>query len=236
MSFESSLRANILEAARDMNTGGTRFANFRNSRCNDKYWHLTNQGGFLLKKGVTPAAGIKDIFVHGPKYAFECAVAVVILMYKAVLDTIGEESFNTLFPDLELYSWNNDRDLGLTNRVIDSGYALPGDILYFKNPDVNRDKLEWQGENVIKMGNDLYYGHGLGIKNAAGMIKALNRQRHADADESAYLEDQITYPNYAYLAQYAPAEMRNHQELSLRAGSRREPLLYAQINDLLYFI
>lgn len=203
MSFESTLRANILKAARDMNKGGTRFASYRTSKCNPKYWHLTNQGGFLLRDGVTPDAGIRDIFRNGRKYSFECAVAIVILFYKAVLDSLGAEKFNELFPNLLLFSWNSDSDLGITVRMIDSADALPGDALYFKNPAVNPDKMEWQGENVIKLGHDLYYGHGLGIRSAEGMIKALNRHRRANATESAYLENQVAYPNYRYLSQFA---------------------------------
>ncbi len=200
-----------MKAAKDMSQGGTRFATYRTSRCNLKYWHLTNQGGFLLRKGVTPAAGIRDIFINGKKYAFECAVAIVILLYKAVLDTIGKEQFNTLFPNLLLFSWHNDSDLGITHRKGGSAYALPGDVLYFKNPDVNPDKMEWQGENVIKMGDDLYYGHGLGIKTSEGMIKALNRHRRANANESAYLKDQVSFPDYQYLSQFAPAEIRRFE-------------------------
>jgi protein-glutamine gamma-glutamyltransferase len=208
MTFETTLRSNIMKTAKDMSKGGTRFSNYRNSKCNEKYWHLTNQGGFLLRKGVTPADGVRDIFTNGKKYAFECAVAIVIIMYKAVLDTLGKEQFNILFPNLLLFSWHYDSDLGLTQRSVSSAYASPGDVLYFKNPDVNPDKMEWQGENVIKMGNDLYYGHGLGIKTSDEMIKSLNRHRRANPNESAYLEDQISFPNYRYLSQFAPTEIR----------------------------
>src|SRR5262245_39338576 len=37
MNFEPTLRSNIVAAARDMSTGGTRFATFRTSFCNEKY-------------------------------------------------------------------------------------------------------------------------------------------------------------------------------------------------------
>ncbi|MFC4778729.1 protein-glutamine gamma-glutamyltransferase [Paenibacillus sp. GCM10023252] len=203
MSFESTLRMNIMEAARDMSKGGTRFATFRTSECNARYWHLTNKGGFLLREGIAPAKGIRNIYSQGKRYAFECAVAIVIIFYKAVLDTIGEKSFNTLFPNLLLYSWDADSDLGLSTRYVPYNYAVPGDVLYFRNPDVDRDTTEWQGENVIKLGKDLYYGHGLGIRNADAMIKALNRHRIEGSERSAYLDNQITAPDYRYLSRYA---------------------------------
>ncbi|MFD2611160.1 protein-glutamine gamma-glutamyltransferase [Paenibacillus gansuensis] len=228
MNFESQLRSNILKAAEDMHRGGTRFASFRTAKCNEKYWHLTNQGGFLLRKGVTPADGIRDIFTDGKKYAFECAVAIVILLYKAVLDTIGEQKFNELFPNLLLYSWNYDSDLGLTTRNTDSAFARPGDVLYFKNPDVDPDHMEWQGENVIKMGTDSYYGHGLGIRSAEDMIKALNKRRIPGASESAYLLDQISYPDYAYLSQFAPADSRSFQPLWLPVTAQIGGLQYRE--------
>ncbi len=208
MQFESNLRSNIVEAAGDLSKGGTRFATFRTSFCNSKYWHLTNEGGFLLKSGVYPSVGIQDIFENGPKYGFECATSIIIVLYKGVLDTIGDSEFNRLFPNLLLHSWHTDSDLGLTQDDAGSDYARPGDVLYFKNPEVNPAKMEWQGENVIKMCDNLYYGHGVGIKPAQGIIAALNKHRIPDATQSAYLLDQVAYPDYAYLSQFVPSNVR----------------------------
>jgi protein-glutamine gamma-glutamyltransferase len=208
MQFESNLRSNIVEAARDLSKGGTRFATFRTSFCNKQYWHLTNEGGFLLRNEVPPSVGIRDIFLNGPKYGFECATSIIIVLYKGVLDTIGDTEFDRLFPNLLLHSWYTDSDLGLTQDDAGSQYARPGDVLYFKNPEVNPDKMEWQGENVVKMGEDLYYGHGVGIKPATGIIAALNKNRVPGATVSAYLLDQVTYPDYTYLSQFVPANVR----------------------------
>ncbi|MDF2962118.1 MAG: hypothetical protein K0S39_3853 [Paenibacillus sp.] len=208
MQFEQSLRSNILAAAQDMNIGGTRLATFRTSFCNKDYWVLTNDGGFLLKDGVTPADGIRDIFKNGKKYGFECATAIVIIFYKAVLDTLGSRTFNDLFSNLLLYSWQTDSDLGITTFDGGDSFAQPGDAMYFKNPDVNREKMIWQGENVIKMGDDLYYGHGVGIKPASSIIQTLNRHRKAGATTSAYLKDDVTFPGYENLSRYAPVEYR----------------------------
>lgn len=210
MDFENALRSNITAAARSMNKGGTRFATFRTSFCNPKLWILTNKGGFRLRSEVSPARGIDDIFSNGEKYGFECAVAIVILFYKGVLDTIGADKFNELFANLLLYSWDADSDLGITSARVNPAYARPGDCLYFKNPDVNPEKTEWQGENVILLEDGRYYGHGLGIRDADGMIAALNKHRKKDATESAFLDDTIAYPDYESLSRHAPPNLSRY--------------------------
>ncbi|MFC5529618.1 protein-glutamine gamma-glutamyltransferase [Cohnella yongneupensis] len=215
MDFENALRSNIIDAAKSMSKGGTRFATFRKSFCNPKLWILTNKGGFLLRDEVSPARGVNDIFSNGEKYGFECAVAIVIVFYKGVLDTIGADKFNELFSNLLLFSWDADSDLGITTARVGARYAKPGDCLYFKNPDVNPEKTEWQGENVILLEEGRYYGHGLGIRDADGMIAALNKNRKKDATESAYLDDIVSYPDYDTLAQYAPSNLSRY-----RADSR----------------
>jgi protein-glutamine gamma-glutamyltransferase len=75
----------------------------------------------------------------------------------------------------------------------------PGDVVYFKNPDHDPDKPEWQGENAVLLGNNSYYGHGLGIKGAEGMIASLNRERVPGSRISAYLTDEALHPDFAYL-------------------------------------
>ncbi len=143
--------------------------------------------------------------MNGYKYAFECSTAIVIVLYKAVLDSIEEHEFNRLFADLLLYDWHYDDDLRLIQEQGSAG-AYSGDILYFKNPDVNPETPEWQGENVVKMGKDLYYGHGIGIQSAQGMIAKLNRHRKPGSHTPAYLTDLVIYPDFLYLSQFAPEE------------------------------
>ena len=77
---------------------------------------------------------------------------------------------------------------------------LPGDCRYFKNPDVDPLTPEWQGENTIDLGNETYYGHGIGIRTSDKIIDVLNRFRKDDADTSAYLMNAATNPNYKLLA------------------------------------
>lgn len=180
-----------------------RFSDFKHARCNEQLWRLTEQGGFRIREDATPAAGIRDIFANGGRYATECATATVIVLYKGVLDTIGEANFNRLFSGLLLYDWQVDDDLRLSARTgVDE--ARIGDLLYFNNPDFSPDKPQWQGENVVKVGDDLYYGHPVGILPAAAIIAGLNRFRRPGSVQSAYLMDIVVQPDYAYLSRFAP--------------------------------
>lgn len=196
--FELRLRAGTIKSALDLGKSGATFATLRKSKANPMFWIRTEQGGFQQRPGVAPADAIRDIFYNGRLYAFECASAVIIILYKAVLDLIGDELFNRYFNNLLLMTTNTDRDLGLTT-IKTTTEMFPGDILYFNNPDYDRNKPEWAGENVIKVGKNAYFGHGIGVNPAEGIIAELNRLRRRWPRRSAYLLDQATHPNYAYL-------------------------------------
>ncbi|MEC0167795.1 protein-glutamine gamma-glutamyltransferase [Paenibacillus graminis] len=196
--FERSMRERIIETAKAMSVGGTDFSTFKDSRCNPKYWIRTANGGFQLRSDVAPSAAINDIFVNGRLYAFECAMAMVMIFYKATIDMIGEDAFNQHFTDLFLWDWNYDSNLRLIT-TFDPSEMEPGDVVYFKNPDHDPDKPEWQGENAVMLGNDSYYGHGLGIKSANAMIASLNRERVPGSRTSAYLTDEALHPDFAYI-------------------------------------
>nr|WP_108669184.1 protein-glutamine gamma-glutamyltransferase [Peribacillus acanthi] len=189
LEWDLALRLHTVLEAINLYKSDAKFATFSTSKCNEKYWRLTDKGAFELKKGVTPQEGIEDIFINSDKYAFECATAIVIVLYKAILDTIDTKTFNRKFSDLVLYDWQYDSDLVLKDSV--GRDYLPGDILYFKNPDFNPETPEWKGENSILLEEGLFYGHGIGIKTKEGMIKVLNRKRKKDAKISAYLTDNI---------------------------------------------
>jgi protein-glutamine gamma-glutamyltransferase len=198
--FELDLRKNIISASRELNRSGLSFRVFRKAICNTDYWTRTAQGGFLLKKDVRPSAAVRDIFTNGHLYGTECATAIVIVYYKAVLNVFPAELFDKTFPTIHLMNWHYmDRDLGVRSydRVPD---FLPGDCLYVKNPDVNPLTPEWQGENAIDLGDGTFYGHGMGIKTIDQIIKALNSQRRRGSTRSAYLLESATRPNFKRLA------------------------------------
>ncbi|WP_248926961.1 protein-glutamine gamma-glutamyltransferase [Paenibacillus hamazuiensis] len=227
--FEMNLRNEIVTGAKMLNQSGARFASFKNAHCNEAYWKLTAEGGFSLKEGVSPAAGIRDIFHNGRLYGFECATAVVIVLYKGVLESIKEIEFNRLFAKLLIYDWHYNSNL----RLIDehgSNNAYPGDILYFKNPDVSPETPQWQGENVVKIGEDLYYGHGIGIVSSEAIINKLNTFRIPGSSRSAYLLETITYPDFLYLSQFS-ARGDRLEELDIQNFYMRKFQVVAKIGN-----
>ncbi len=201
--FEMEMRNAIVAAAEALSRSGLHFSDFKNSKCNERLWSRSEVGGFLIKEGVPPAEGIRDIFANGRMYATECATATVIVVYKGVLDSIGDTAFNRLFNNLYLYDWHVDDDLRLT---VQTGIrkAYPGDLQYFNNPDFNPDTPQWQGENVVVIADDLYYGHPFGIGPSRTIIAGLNRSRIPGSGTSAYLTDDIVQPDYLHLSRFAP--------------------------------
>ncbi|WNS41973.1 protein-glutamine gamma-glutamyltransferase [Paenibacillus sp. MMS20-IR301] len=228
--FESKMRSEIIAAANWMNVGGTDFSTFKNSRCNPKYWNRTANGGFELKAGVSPSAAVNDIFVNGSLYAFECAMAMVMILYKATISMIGEEAFDRYFTDLFLWDWSYDSNLKLIT-TFNPAERQPGDVVYFKNPDHDPDKPEWQGENAIMLSEDRFYGHGLGIKSASAMISSLNKERVPGSRTSAYLADEALHPDFAYIASLsARSGPRNHGKHSAKTA------IYSRIGVKSYII
>ncbi len=200
LKFELILRLNIINASKSLYKSGMDFRVFRESKCNEKFWSRTEEGGFKLKEEVKPSDAIDDIFNNGRKYGTECATAIVIIYYKAVLEIYPEELFNMMFSNIVLMNWHYiDSDLDVRN-YIDIADYLPGDCRYFKNPDVDPATPEWQGENAIDLGNGKYYGHGIGIKTGEEIIEDLNENRKEDATQSAYLMESATRPNINYLS------------------------------------
>jgi protein-glutamine gamma-glutamyltransferase len=198
--FELNLRREIINAANALYQSDMNFKIFRKSTCNPAYWNRMSDGGFQLKNGVKPSDAINDIFINSSMYGTECATAMVIVYYKALLSIYPEQLFNQLFTTIYLMNWHNIdsllKEIGIMREEPD---YLPGDRRYFANPDVNPLTPEWQGENVIDMGNGLYYGHGLGKYDARTIISELNRQRRIGADTSAYLMDSAGRPNFKNL-------------------------------------
>jgi protein-glutamine gamma-glutamyltransferase len=204
LSFELKLRKNIILSARAMNQSNVRFEVFAKSRCNPQYWHLTSTGGFLLRHGVKPSDAIQDIYMNSSQYAFECATAKIIIYYHAILNLVGESLFNQLFQNIYLYSWHADPDLGIKSN--NTGHFLPGDVVYFNNPDFDPQTPQWRGENAVVLGDGTYFGHGLGIKTAERMIHALNQRRMPVANQSAYLTSSVTRPSFKHLAKLSMSQ------------------------------
>lgn len=200
LKFEITLRKNIISSAVAMNQSPVSFEVFSTSRCNPKYWTLTRAGGFSLKFDVLPADAIEDIYINGNLYGFECATAIMIIYYHAVLKSIDQYLFNRLFQNLYLYSWHADSDLGIHSKNMD--HILPGDVIYFNNPDFD-PKASWlRGENAVVLDDGTFFAHGIGIQSGKEIIDILNENRKPGSKTSAYQTTHVTRPSFNYLSQF----------------------------------
>ncbi|MBL3641305.1 protein-glutamine gamma-glutamyltransferase [Bacillus sp. RHFB] len=183
-----------------MDKSGPEFSTLEESQSNQRYWHLSKDGTFTLQPGILPHAALVDIFMNGGLYAFECGTAIVVTFLKAILDLIGSRNFDYLFSDLFLYDWRPPRNMAL---IVHQGRDYsPGDCVYFKNPDHDLATPEWQGENAILLGNNLFYGHGIGITTAKGIIDELNSNRKPFATISAFLTTHIIFLDSSFYRQF----------------------------------
>lgn len=199
---ELKVRKGIVDASRELARSGLKFRVFRETIANSAFWNRTNEGGFELKSNVLPSDAILDIYRNGRMYGTECSTAMIMVLYKALLDVLPVEQYNRLYSGIYLMNWMHlDRDLALIfyPEAVDE---IPGDARYFSNPDVDPVKPHWQGENVYVLGGGLYYGHGIGISDAGGIIRALNNARKRDAAKSAYLNKMIKRQDYKQIAGY----------------------------------
>ncbi len=200
LKFELRLRKEIINASYQLSKSRMSFQVFRKSKCNEQYWNRTDEGGFVLKEGVKASEAINDIFRNGFKYGTECATAMIIIYYKALLSVFPREVFDSLFSQIHLMNWHY-----LDSLIQEAGYMrkpkeyLPGDRRYFINPDVDPLTPYWQGENVIDLNNGLYYGHGIGIHKAETIIAVLNQKRKEGAEVSAYLLETVGRPDFKKL-------------------------------------
>ncbi|WP_285765681.1 protein-glutamine gamma-glutamyltransferase [Peribacillus sp. SI8-4] len=196
LNFEIQLRLRVMDAAISLDKSGAEFATLDESETNHRYWRLAKDGTFTLQPGIPPHLAIADIFQNGRLYAFECGTAIVVTFLRAIMDIIGPRNFDYLFSDLFLYDWHPPTNMAL--RVHRGTDYIPGDCVYFKNPEHNEKTPEWQGENAILLGKDLFFGHGIGITNSKGIIDELNDNRKLNASISAYLSNHIVSLDSSY--------------------------------------
>ncbi|MCM3673567.1 protein-glutamine gamma-glutamyltransferase [Peribacillus simplex] len=214
--FEIQLRNRVIEAAFALDKSDAEFSTLEESECNNQYWRLSKGGTFTLQPGILPHAALVDIFINGRLYAFECGTAIVVTFLKAILDLIGPRNFDHLFSDLFLYDFRPPQNMAL---IIHQGRDyLPGDCVYFKNPDHDEATPEWQGENAILLGRNLFYGHGIGITSSQGIIDELNSNRMPNATISAFLTDHIIFLDGSFYRQFQiniPRAKPDHSPVSL---------------------
>jgi len=130
------------------------------------YWIYTKENGFLLRQGVSLAEGLERALcpdVSGSTYAFSCQRASEYLMLYAVVRELSkvnqaglhavEEQWRkrALTGDDFLFRFLEER--GTRENPMPMRYYIPGDRIWFKNPDDHSSDIEgYEGSWVIYIG------------------------------------------------------------------------------------
>lgn len=139
--------------------------------------------GWKVVKGKKTSEAIKSIFAATTPNFMECKSTLVVVYYKAILDTFGDEVFNKAFPNLFI-SWNDKLHLETLTLeknplLLEEGALLleEGDWVYFEGHPgydaVMGNSGLGRGENTIYMGNDKYSGLGCEEKTEEELKKRL---------------------------------------------------------------
>lgn len=171
-------------------------------RLNPDYWKKGEpKYHWTVKDGVKPSAAVRSIFEgDDEEWRLECYTMTVAAVYKAQLDTLGDDQFDRHYPDgLTLSA---DEKLGGLPALKDAGVIevvrvkgeedlLPGDWVYFKNhPDYvfKHPRGSWQGENTVCVGRNaagemMYRGFGIEDSTAQELRKELAERFNSSPEE-----------------------------------------------------
>ena len=152
-----------------------------------------------MKQGKKSFKAITQTYLKTAGFTETNAPQPWLCLLRALL-SVFKDRFDETFPYIYLMDWYIidpfAAGIGYPRKAHD---MLIGDRAYFKNPDVHPETMWLQGENVIVLAEDLYYGHGIGIANAETFIEILNRNRKEGA-KSAYLMDEVARPDFQLLS------------------------------------
>lgn len=193
------IEAALVDACYAMNEHPHDFAVIKDQTFNSDMWKADAAGGgtFDVKPGVKPSDAVADIINHPDKYKMECATAMVMVYYTAMLNMMGPDHFNKVMGNnLHIGPWSYEQTLsrnlkytgGETEAPADR-QLMPGDYTYFKNWDVSDSAKAggWQGENVIYLGDGKYFGHPFGVTDGKTIVDYLNNNRNTGSTHSASL-------------------------------------------------
>lgn len=128
---------------------------------------------FKLDKNISPSKAIRSLFSPLPRpFIIECAMAIQLMEYKAVLEFVGDQVFDNIFSKLGVVlsrssegnpilpcrnQINNQwRDLA-ENQEKFLAEIIPGDILYIRNIEtylLRHAFGESNGHNVVYLGKN----------------------------------------------------------------------------------
>jgi len=129
--------------------------------------------------GVSASDSVNRFFGDGKGLLADCWESAQILLAKGLLDTIGSSDFDSLGYQFNKYPKTPDVPRQLSDVKV-------GDWIRFKNYPEYPNGWAWQGENVVKMGEDLYWGltaSGQGsVKSASMWLSHLQTMFNAQMD------------------------------------------------------
>lgn len=131
------------------------------------YWVYTKENGFLLRQGVSLAEGLERALcpdVSGSTYAFSCQRASEYLMLYAVvreLSKVNKAGLHAVEDQWRKRALTGDdflsrflEERGTRENPIPMRYYIPGDRIWFKNPDDHSsDIIGFEGSWVIYLGS-----------------------------------------------------------------------------------
>ena len=170
---EIAFRAHVVTAAKGLASSGASFAgSAAGDRVNKELWTMGFGGRMQVRKFMPdgtigkPSEALRDIFSNGRAYGFECATAMMVIYHKAILDHVGDDAFNAMFTEpkhLAFFRWSIEDDdfLDVKKLVHKPTPLLPGSHYYYTNPDASPENSAFGGENVLYLGNDEFYAHGI---------------------------------------------------------------------------
>ena len=134
------------------------------------YWVYTKENGFLLRQGVSLADGLERALcpdVSGFTYAFSCQRASEYLMlYAAVseLQKVNKAGLHAVEQQWRKRALTGDdflfrflEERGSRENPMPMRYYIPGDRIWFKNPDDASSDIEgYEGSWVIYLGSGLF--------------------------------------------------------------------------------
>ncbi|NOW93888.1 DUF4157 domain-containing protein [Mucilaginibacter sp. SG564] len=168
---------------------------------NPFYWDKTEDYHFIAKvpfpAGKNSSDAIEDMFRPNAGTELECLTLSVAVEYYALLQALGKDKFNKMFPaGAGLVIANSGADL-LKSLVGSDKFEelptkqkiselIPGDHGYFKNfadYGAKHPNGLWQGENVIYYGNGKFRGFGIGIYDEDTILDRLVYYYNKDLDD-----------------------------------------------------
>jgi hypothetical protein len=170
-------RQRVVKAAHALAAGGAQFsASHKADKVNKKLWTMGYGGKIQVRKFLPndqigkPSIALRDMFENGKDYGFECATAMMVIYHKAILDHLGDEKFDELFSEprmLSFFRWSvEDDDYTSVKKLVEDDKIIkqppkPGAHYYFSNPGASEENSAFGGENVLYLGDGLYYAHGI---------------------------------------------------------------------------